>query len=53
MPQTVGGNLYLRSVTSLDGVTMPQTVGGNLYLESVTSVPAEVASRFGKKIKRI
>jgi hypothetical protein len=37
VPQTIGGNLYLRSLTSAEGLNLPQTIGGNLYLDSLTS----------------
>jgi hypothetical protein len=40
LPQTIGGWLYLSSLTSLpENLQLPQTIGGSLYLGSLTSLP--------------
>ena len=40
---SVGGNLWLKSLTSLDAdVKLPDSVGGSLWLDSLTSLDADV-----------
>ncbi len=38
LPETVGGDIYLRSLTSVENLKLPETVKGDLYLRRLTSV---------------